>query len=507
MQKRPYQKARLKKLTKLSQLKKLASQTAIYGLSTILGRFLNYLLVPLHTRVFGTAEYGVVSELYAYVSFFLVMLTYGMETAFFRFSQDEEKKDKVFPTAFVSVGISSVIFMLSMGAFAQPIADAIRYPNHPEYIIIFSLILGFDVMASIPFALLRQQGRPTKFAIVKNINILSNILLNVYFLMLCPYILREFNISLPFYGATIGVGYVFISNLVASIITLPLLSKEILWIKKGFDMALCRKMIAYGLPLLIVGLGGMVNETLDRAIMKYLLPAGKGTLSQVGIYGANYKLSILMSLFIQAFRFAAEPFFFSHAKTSDKKTIYAQVMDYFAIVCLGIFLLVTLYIDLFKYFIGEQFYEGLKVVPILLLANLCLGVYYNLSIWYKLSDQTNKGAMISLIGAGITIGLNIWWIPVFGYVGSAWATFLCYFSMMLICYVMGMKYYPIPYHIRHVLSFAGITLVLFFAGWYCRNYFYAGNLTRTFSINSALFLIFVIAVYLFIRRDTMIKSR
>lgn len=485
----------------MSPLRKLASQTAVYGLSTILGRFLNYLLVPLHTRVFDTDEYGVVSELYAYISFFLVVLTYGMETAFFRFSQDEEKKDKVFPTAFVSVSISSVVFMLGMGVFAQPIANAIRYPNHPEYIVIFSLILGFDAMTSIPFALLRQQGRPTKFAIVKNINIISNILLNIYFLMLCPYMQHKSNISLPFYDATIGVGYVFISNLAASIITLPLLSKEILWMKKGFDPTLWRKMIAYGLPLLIVGLGGMVNETLDRAIMKYLLPAGKGTLSQVGIYGANYKLSVLMSLFIQAFRFAAEPFFFSHAKTLDKKIIYARVMDYFVIVCLGIFLIVTLYIDLLKYFIGERFYEGLKVVPVLLLANLCLGVYYNLSIWYKLSDQTSKGAIISLIGAGVTIGLNIWWIPVFGYVGSAWATFLCYFSMMLICYGMGMKYYPIPYHIRHILSFTGIALILFFAGWFCRNTFSTGNLMRTLGINSALFLVFIMAVGLFIRQD------
>lgn len=485
----------------MSPLRKLASQTAVYGLSTILGRFLNYLLVPLHTRVFDTDEYGVVSELYAYISFFLVVLTYGMETAFFRFSQDEEKKDKVFPTAFVSVSISSVVFMLGMGVFAQPIANAIHYPNHPEYIVIFSLILGFDAMASIPFALLRQQGRPAKFAIVKNINIISNILLNIYFLMLCPYMQHKSNISLPFYDATIGVGYVFISNLAASIITLPLLSKEILWMKKGFDPTLWRKMIAYGLPLLIVGLGGMVNETLDRAIMKYLLPAGKGTLSQVGIYGANYKLSVLMSLFIQAFRFAAEPFFFSHAKTLDKKIIYARVMDYFVIVCLGIFLIVTLYIDLLKYFIGERFYEGLKVVPVLLLANLCLGVYYNLSIWYKLSDQTSKGAIISLIGAGITIGLNIWWIPVFGYVGSAWATFLCYFSMMLICYGMGMKYYPIPYHIRHILSFTGIALILFFAGWFCRNTFSTGNLMRTLGINSALFLVFIMAVGLCIRQD------
>ncbi|MDR4507209.1 MAG: oligosaccharide flippase family protein [Candidatus Brocadiaceae bacterium] len=490
----------------MSQLKKLVSQTAVYGLSTILGRLLNYLLVPLHTRVFGTTDYGVVSELYAYATFFIVALTYGMETAFFRFSQDEEKKDKVFPTAFVSIGISSIIFMLCLGAFAQPLANAIRYPDHSEYIIIFSLILGLDAIASIPFALLRQQSRPMKFVIVKNINILINILCNVYFLMLCPYMQRELNILLPLYDATIGVGYIFISNLVASIITLPLLFKEILCIRKGFDLALWKKMIVYGLPLLVVGLGGMVNETLDRAIMKYLLPAGDKTMSQIGIYGANYKLSILMSLFIQAFRFAAEPFFFSHAKTSDKKIIYAQVMDYFVIVCLGIFLLITLYIDLFKYFIGEQFYDGLKIVPVLLLANICLGVYYNLSIWYKLSDQTSKGALISLIGAGITIGLNIWWIPVFGYVGSAWATFVCYFSMMLMCYFMGMKYYPIPYHGKRVLRFAGMAFILFFTGWYCRKYYFAGAHGMDFIVSSALFLFFILAVYLFVKKDRMLTS-
>jgi len=490
----------------LSKLKNLATQTAIYGLSTILGRLLNYLLVPLHTRVFGTADYGVVGELYAYVSFFIVVLTYGMETGFFRFSQDETLKEKVFPTAFISICVSSIIFMIGMTSFAQPVANLIRYPNHPEYIVYFSLILGLDAIASIPFALLRQQNRPIKFAIVKNINIFSNILLNLYFLLLCPYLLKTSNISLPFYNPAIGVGYVFISNLVSSIITLPLLLTEIKHIQKGFDPILWKKMMMYGLPLLVVGLGGMVNETLDRAIMKYLLPAGDIGMSQLGIYSANYKLSILMSLFIQAFRFAAEPFFFSHAKTTDKKTIYAQVMDYFVIICLGIFLLVTLYIDIFKYFIGEQFYEGLKVVPILLLANLCLGVYYNLSIWYKLSDQTGKGAVISLTGAGITIVLNILWIPAFGYVGSAWATFICYFSMMLICYFAGIKYYPIAYNIKRILSFSALTLLLFFVGWFGRNYFYANNNSLTFILNSVLFLIFIAAVYMFVKKDKLLNS-
>jgi O-antigen/teichoic acid export membrane protein len=490
----------------LSQLKKLASQTAIYGVSTILGRLLNYLLVPLHTRVFSTPDYGVVSELYAYVAFFIVILTYGMETGFFRFSQDEPQKEKVYSTSLISIIISSLIFIVGMSIFSQPIANLIRYPNHPEYIIYFSIILGFDAIASIPFALLRQQSRPIKFAIIKNINIFSNIIINLYFLMLCPYVLRESNIILPFYDASIGVAYIFIAHLIASIITIPLLFIEIKQIQKGFDTALWKKMMAYGLPLLVVGLGGMVNETLDRASMKYLLPDGPETMSKIGIYGANYKLAILMSLFIQAFRFAAEPFFFAHAKASDKRTIYAQVMDYFVLICLSIFLLVTLYIDLFKFFIDEDYYEGLKIVPVLLLANLCLGIYFNLNIWYKLSNQTNKGAIISLIGAGITIVLNIWWVPIFGYIGSAWATLICYFSMMVICYFMGMKYYPIPYHVKRVLSYTGLALALFFAGWFGRNHFYQNNLILLYIVNTILFAIFGIAVYVFVRKDKMLTS-
>lgn len=490
----------------MGQLKKLASQTAIYGLSTILGRLLNYLLVPLHTRVFATADYGIVGELYAYVSFFIVMLTYGMETGFFRFSQNEENKEKVFPTAFISICVTSIIFMIGMSAFSQPIANAIRYPTHPEYIIYFALILGLDAIASIPFALLRQQNRPIKFAIVKNINIFSNILLNLYFLLLCPYLLMKSNITLPFYDISIGIGYVFISNLVSSIITIPLLFTEIKFIKNGFDKALWRKMIIYGLPLLIVGFGGMINETLDRAIMKYLLPAGDVGMSQLGIYSANYKLSILMSLFIQAFRFAAEPFFFSHAKTTDKKTIYAQVMDYFVLICFGIFLLVTLFIDVFKHFISEPYYEGLKIVPVLLLANLCLGVYYNLSIWYKLSDQTNKGALISLTGASITLILNFWWIPIFGYEGSAWATFICYFSMMMICYFMGMKYYPIHYNVKHILGFATLALILYAIGNLTRHQFIENNPFIVYTINTLLLGIFGTVAFLFFKKDKMLTS-
>lgn len=313
------------------------------------------------------------------------------------------------------------------------------------------------------------------------------------------------SIDLPFYSSHIGVGYVFISNLVASAITLPLLFKEIRLISNGFDATLWRQMMKYGLPLLIVGLGGMINETLDRAIMKYLLPDINEGLRQVGIYGANYKLSILITMFIQAYRYAAEPFFFSQSRNEDSKKMYARVMDYFVIICLGIFLLVTLYIDVFKYFIGPAFWVGLKVVPVLLLANLCLGIYFNLSIWYKLSDQTNKGAIISLIGAAITIVLNIWWIPVYGYVGSAWATFICYFSMMAISYFWGQKHYTVPYHIWKIMAYIVSSLLIFIINGEVINQL--SNQTLQHILKAGLFLGFGTGALLFERKNKTVTSR
>jgi O-antigen/teichoic acid export membrane protein len=247
------------------------------------------------------------------------------------------------------------------------------------------------------------------------------------------------------------------------VITLPLLSQEIMAIRNAaFNKVLWREMLVYGLPLMVVGFAGMINETLDRIILSYLYTDVQAGLKATGIYGANYKLSILMSLFIQAFRYAAEPFFFSHSKDNDKRHIYASVMNYFTLVCLGLFLTVTLYIDVFKHFINERYWEGLHVVPILLLANMFLGIYYNLSIWYKLSDNTNKGAAISMVGAAITILVNFILIPVMGYTGSAWATFVCYFSMAVLCYVQGMKYYPIPYQVKRLSVYIVSAVLIFF---------------------------------------------
>lgn len=436
--------------------------------------------------------------MYSYVTFFNVLLTYGMETAFFRFSQKQDNPAQVYSTALTSLISSSLFFGLMFGVFSPQIASFINIPEHPEYVVYFTAIMALDSISAVPFAYLRQQNKALKFAIVKNINIFTNILLNLYFLMLCPYVQKEYGTLLPVYDGNINIGYIFIANLIASIITIPLLWKEILAIRNAsFNKILWREMLVYGLPLMVVGFAGMINETLDRIIISYVYTDVQEGLRATGIYGANYKLSILMSLFIQAFRYAAEPFFFNHAKDNDKRHIYATVMNYFTLVCLVLFLTVTLYIDVFKHFINNRYWEGLHVVPILLLANMFLGMYFNLSIWYKLSDNTNKGAMISTIGAVITILANIVLVPIWGYTGSAWATLICYVSMAVICYAMGAKYYPIPYQVKRLTGYVGFALVLYFVAKYLP--FETGFIK--YASSAGLLLIFMVVAFLLERKN------
>ncbi|NTW32754.1 MAG: oligosaccharide flippase family protein, partial [Bacteroidetes bacterium] len=454
----------------MNPIKQLAGQTAIYGISSIVGRVLTYLLVPIYTRVFIPEEYGIVNEMYAYVSLLIVILTYGFETGFFRFLQLEPDKKKVYSTALISLLSTSLIFVLFAIFFAQPIADTLRYPDNKEYVVWFSLIIALDALASIPFALLRSQNKAKRFATIKIVGIIVNVLFNLFFILLCPY-MKKHGIMNDFvdlvYKGKVGVGYVFISNLISSGVTLLFLLPEILRVKYRFDFKLWKSMMRYSLPLLIVGLAGIVNETMDRIFLKYLLPKNIG-LFQVGIYGACYKISIIMTLFVQAFRFAAEPFFFSHAKNENAKQIYADVMKYFVIICTFIFLLVMLYIDVFKNFVGVKYYEGLPVVPILLMANLCLGIYYNLSIWYKLTGQTKFGALISIFGALLTVVLNLWLIPIIGYMGSAWTTLICYATMMILSFIFGQKYYNVNYNMKKILGYIGLSLLLYVISIYIK---------------------------------------
>jgi len=451
----------------LNPFKKLAGQTAIYGLPTILGRLLNYLLVPLYTRVFLTAEYGIVTEMYAYVSFLFVILTYGMETAFFRFASQAEFRNKVFGTTLASLTFTSIIFLLVSYITAPFLSVRLGYTGHPEYVKWFALILATDALSTIPYANLRLENKPLRFALIKISNIAVNIGMNLFFILLCPYILNTYpdsdiaGLTARIYNPGIGVGYIFISNMIASILTLVLLIPGISFGKLSIDGKLLKQMLKYSWPLLIFGLAGIINETFDRIILKYLLPDKTTAMAQLGIYGACYKISILMTLFIQTYKYAAEPFFFEHAKAGNAKETYSALMHYFIIVCLLIFLVIMLYIDVVMLFVGKDFRAGVGVVPILLMANLFLGVFYNLSIWFKLTDRTKTGAAISITGAIITLVLNFLLIPVMGYMGAAWATLICYASMMVISYIMGQKYFPVNYDLKRALKYSMITMVIY----------------------------------------------
>lgn len=448
-------------------IKRLAGQTVIYGLSSIVGRLLNYLLVPLYTHlIFETQEYGVVTLMYSYVAFLLVILTFGMETAFFRFYENNpDKRLSVFSTTLFSILTTSTLFILLTNVFKQPIATSLGFGNHPEYIAWMGIIVGLDAIAAIPFARLRAENRPLKFALIKFLNIGVNIGLNLFFLLFCPWVMEQGPETLKpfiagFYDPAMGVGYVFISNLVATVVTLLLLIPVMLRSHLTFSGPLLRSMLIYALPLMVAGLAGVVNESLDKILLKYILPEDIA-MSQVGIYGACYKISIMMTIFIQAFRFAAEPFFFSQAAKKDATELYAQVMKYFVIACLFIFLGIMLFIDIVQHFIGEAYREGLAVVPILLLANMFLGIYFNLSIWYKLTGQTRYGAWIAIIGAIVTILLNIWWIPIWGYYGSAWATLACYLLMTLLSYFWGQKFFHVPYELKRISLFILAALAVY----------------------------------------------
>lgn len=449
----------------MNPLKKLAGQTAIYGLPSILLRILGYLLTPLYTRVLDTQEYGSYVYLYSVVAFMIVVLTYGMETAFFRFYSKDEKNEKVYATSLISLLFTSAFFVVLMLIYTTPIARAIGYEGRPDYIRYFCFILAFDAISAIPFAKLRAQNKARRFALLRMINIVINIALNLAFLLLIPAIISGsaqggswFTSLFPTQNL---VQYIFISNLVASAVTLLLLIPEMKISFHAFSPRLLGSMLKYALPLLIAGFAGIINETFDRVLLKHLLPADIAD-SQVGIYGACYKISILITLFIQAYRYAAEPFFFSQAGQKDAKQIYSQMLTYFVLIISIIFLVTMLYLDVIILFIGKDFREGRPVISILMLANICLGIFYNLSIWYKLTSQTLYGALMAVIGAVITVVLNLWMIPDYGYMGSAWATLICYFVMMVISYRLGQKHFPIRYNLRKIAFYLGGALIIYF---------------------------------------------
>ncbi len=447
----------------MSIFRKLAGETAIYGLPTIVGRLVNFFLVPLYTKIFTTAEYGIVSGMYAYAGFFNVLLTYGMETTFFRFASQDPKNDKVYSTAYNSIIVTGLLFLFLAIVFKQPIANFMEISDTPQYFLWFAVIAFFDALIAIPFVKLRLLGKAKRYAFARSFNIAVNIGLNLFFLVLCPFLVEQGETWVSaIYKPDIGIGYIFIANLVASVLTWPLVYPENFQFSFGFDFKLWKRMVAYSFPLLFVGMAGMINETIDRILLGKLLPHDIAD-SEIGVYSAAYKLSILMTLFIQAYRMAAEPFLFTRAQTGGAEKDYAKLMNYFIIVSGVIFLLVTFNLQFFADFFlqNKAFHAGLHVVPILLLANMFLGIYYNLSIWYKLADKTHIGSYIAISAAGITLLINFITIPLISYEGSAWATLVAYFFMAIACYITGKKHFPIPYQVNKVYIYILIMAVFY----------------------------------------------
>jgi O-antigen/teichoic acid export membrane protein len=449
-------------------LKKLAGQTAIYGLSSMVGRLLNYFLVPLHTARLVTSEYGVVTDVYASVAFLAILLTYGMETTFFRFHSRTENPKQILATSLISVLSTTLLFWGLTSIFFSSIVDSLGYELHPNYVFYFLLIVGLDALTAIPQANLRAENKPVAFATVNIISILVNIGFNLFFIGYCMKLSSEGISNFwteTFYNPSIGLGYIFIANAIASGVKLLLLTPQYRHVIGGMSMKLLKTMLKYTWPLLLMGLGGMINETFDRLLLKHLLTpiiGAEAALEQEGIYGACYKLSILITLFVQAFRFAAEPFFFSQYKETDKEQTYAKVMSIFIGFCLTMFLGVTLYIDVVKQFLrNEDYWVGLSIVPILLIANICLGVVYNLSIWYKLSDKTKYGAKLAFVGAIITLTINLAFIPTYGFIASAWATLACYSVMMITSYFLGQKHFPVPYNLKKIGGYAILAALIY----------------------------------------------
>ena len=439
----------------MANLKSVVKDTAIYGLSSIVGRFLNYLLVPLYTAKLSAASggYGVITNVYAYTALLMVILTYGMETTFFRYVNKEgENPDKVYSTTMISVASTSLLFVLLVLLFLQPISSFMGYADHSSYIWVMAVTVAVDAFACIPFAYLRYKKRPMKFAILKLANIMMAILLNLFFFLLLP--------AWTGNGGLVDAGYAFYINLFCSVALLFFLLKEITAVPFDFDKALLRRMLSYSWPILVLGVAGILNQTADKILFPYIYQ-GTDAHSQLGIYGAASKIAMIMAMITQAFRYAYEPFVFGNNNDKDSRNTYAKAMKFFIIFTLLAFLVVMAYIDLLKYIIGRDYWEGLKVVPVVMAAEIMMGIYFNLSFWYKLIDKTIWGAWFSGIGCVVLITVNVLFVPRYGYMACAWAGFMGYASAMTISYLVGQKKYPINYPLKEIALYVALAAVLY----------------------------------------------
>lgn len=447
----------------MANFKALAKDTAIYGLSSIIGRFLNYLLTPLYTITISAASggYGVITNIYAYTALLLVLLTYGMETTFFRFANRQgEDADKVYATTLRTVATSSLLFVAAVLLLIRPISTAMGYPDHPSWIAAMAVTVAIDAFQCIPFAYLRYRKRPLKFAALKLLFIVMNIGLNLCFFLLLPALYRS-NPQLvgKVYSPQVGVGYVFYINLFCTAVITFFFWRELKGFRFGFDRRLLGRMLSYSWPILILGIAGILNQTIDKILFPYLC-ASPDAHTQLGIYGAASKIAMIMAMITQAFRYAYEPFVFGTAGAKDDKTTYALGMKYFIIFTLLAFLAVMAYMDILRHIIGRDYWPGLKVVPIVMAAEMMMGVYFNLSFWYKLTDKTIWGAVFSAIGCLALIAVNVIFVPRIGYMACAWGGVAGYGTAMALSYVVGQKEYPIAYPMRDIAVYVLAAAVL-----------------------------------------------
>jgi O-antigen/teichoic acid export membrane protein len=474
-------------------MKTLAKETAIYGVSSIFGKLLSWFLGLYWAFELQTiAEMGVITYSYAWIALFQVILTYGMETGFFRFANREKEPLTVYATAIISVVSTTLLFALLSITFLEPIASSFGPSMKPRYALMLIIILMVDVVGAIPFAYLRFSKRPLKFAFLKLLNVVLIIAFNLFFFKVAPWLANYYPELFSWYDLSNGIDYILFSNLVASAIQFLLLTPH-MRIKYKFDWTLLKKMLKYSYPLLILGIAGVLNQSADKILFTRLYPDAAEAETQLGIYGQSFKIAIIMVMFTQAFRYAFEPFIFARDREESSNSnlkSYADASKYFLILGLLIFLVTLGYLDIIKYLIPKNYHEGLKVVPIVMLGELFFGLYFNLSLWYKLTDKTKWGAYMSLFGLVITLTILIVFIPHYGYMACAWASFFANLSMMIISYFLGQKHYPIPYNLKTAGKFVMLTVVL--GAFMYLNFMYLPNVVFRIVLNTIIVIIYMV---------------
>ena len=476
-----------------SGMKTLAKETAIYGLSSILGKLLSWFLGLYWAFGLETiAEMGVVTYSYAWIALLQVVLTYGMETGFFRFANKEKESLTVYSTALISIAASTLLFIVTAVLFLEPIASSFGPSMQPRYVLMFIGVLSLDVLGAIPFAFLRFSKRPLKFAFLKLLNVAITIFSNLFFFAIAPWLANYYPNLFSWYDIANGLDYIILSNLIASTVQFLLLTPH-MHIKYKFDGVLLKKMLRYSYPLLILGIAGVLNQSADKMLFTRLYPNPLEAETQLGIYGQSFKIAIIMVMFTQAFRYAFEPFIFARdmeESSSSNLKSYADASKYFLILGLFIFLVTIGYLDIIKHLLPRNYHEGLKVVPIVMFGEMFFGLYFNLSLWYKLTDKTKWGAYMSLFGLVITLTILIVFVPIYGYMPCAWASFFANLSMMVLSYFLGQKHYPIPYDLKTAGKFVLLAAVL--GVFMFLNFRYAPNVTVRLALNTIIVIMYAV---------------